>query len=61
MDIMATSALGVGLIMGMVEGSGQRVAGDRDHSNVKWNMALVKQNETTVNELKEKYPEFKHL
>jgi hypothetical protein len=61
MDIMATSALGVGLLMGMAEGNGQRLVVDKGHSAIKWNAALVKENETTVNDLKEKYPEFKHL
>jgi hypothetical protein len=61
MDIMATSALGVGMIMGMAEANGQKLASDTSHANIKWNAAVLKHNETTVDDLKEKYPEFKHL
>jgi hypothetical protein len=60
-DIMATTALGVGMIMGMAEANGQTLASDKSHANIKWNAAIVRHNETTVDELKEKYPEFKHL
>lgn len=62
-DIMATSALGLGMLMGMVEYNGQSAIGDAEHANRKWNALLPAQSKasTTVTELKETYPEFKDL
>lgn len=62
-DIMATSALGVGLLSGMIEFNGQRYAADQEHAHTKWHEVLPPETKetTTVLELKEKYPEFKGL
>lgn len=63
LDIMATSALGVGLVMGMVEFNGQTYVSDLDHAERKWDerMPLQEPESDTLKALKEKYPEFKHL
>jgi hypothetical protein len=62
-DMMAISALGLGVLMGMVEYNGQKTVSDPEHANIKWNavMPRVEHESTTVRELKEKYPEFKDL
>jgi hypothetical protein len=62
-DIMATSALSMGVLMGMVEYNGQTTISDPEHANIKWNsMApFIETESSTVKELKQKYPEFKDL
>lgn len=61
MDIMATSALGVGMLMGMVEFNGQSAVGSRQGPQSIGKDSPQETNLAAVNELKEKYPEFKHL
>lgn len=62
-DIMATTALCVGGLMGMVEYNGQKTAGDKPHAEVKWNGLLPEfdKESDSLKALKEKYPEFKGL
>ena len=70
-DIMATSALGIGMLMGMVEYNAHSRLKDLETPDAaqlgggdKWNDKIdtrkVKESQT-VQELKEKYPEYKHL
>jgi hypothetical protein len=49
--------------MGMIEYNGQNTFSDPDHATIKWNetTASVDPESSTVKELKDKYPEFKHL
>lgn len=63
LDVMATTALGVGTLMGMVEFNGQHYVSDKAHAKDKWEGVLPpKTKETSIVEaLKEKYPEFKGL
>jgi hypothetical protein len=63
LDVMASSALTMGLLMGMIEYNGQNTFSDPDHAKIKWNetTASVDPESSTVKELKDKYPEFKHL
>lgn len=60
-DIMASSALGVGVFMGMVEYNGQTYISNSDMANFKWNSRIpIKEKESDeLKALKEKYPEFK--
>lgn len=62
-DIMATSALTMGILMGMVEYNGQTTISDPEHAKIKWNgwIPRIEKESTTVQELKQKYPEFKDL
>lgn len=62
-DIMATSALTMGILMGMVEYNGQTVVSDPEHANAKWNALIprIEKESPTVQELKQKYPEYKNL
>jgi len=63
LDVMAASALGLGLLMGMVEYNGQTVVGDAEHAKLKWDALLPPKTKdsTTVEDLKKIYPEFKDL
>jgi len=63
LDIMATSALGVGLVSGVMEFNGQTHYADAKHAQTKWWEILPPQSKETdeLKDLKEKYPEFKHL
>ena len=63
LDIVATSALGLGLMMGMVEYNGQTYVSDEEHATTKWDTRLPAKSEEseTLKALKEKYPEFKDL
>lgn len=62
-DIMASSTLMIGMIMGMVEYNGQRTVSNPEHAKVKWTgfADSVEKESTIVQGLKEKYPEFKHV
>jgi len=62
-DIMATTALGMSLIMGMAEVNDQRIAIDKDHERTKEfpREGLVEEESDTLKALKEKYPQFKNL
>jgi len=63
LDVVATSALGMGALMGMIEYNGQTVVSDKQHASRKWDMALSQTtpDSTTVSDLKETYPEYKDL
>lgn len=63
LDIMATSALGMGILMGCVEFNGQTYVSDLEYAEYKWNgRAPLQQVESDeLKALKEKYPEYKHL
>ena len=56
-DIMSTSALGLGMAMGLVEYSGARSASNTTDTPYGYEPEMP----TTVKSLKEKYPEFKKL
>lgn len=60
-DIMAISALSLGVFMGMVGYNGLRTTSDPEHANTKWHKLrpFKEEESSTVTELKEKYPEFK--
>jgi hypothetical protein len=63
LDIMSTTALSLGMLMGMVEYNGSQTVSDIEHAKAKWEHSLpvthVESNE--LEGLKEKYPEFKQL
>jgi hypothetical protein len=63
LDIMSSTALGLGMLMGMVEFNGSQTVSDLDHAKTIWEHTLpakhVESNE--LEGLKEKYPEFKQL
>ena len=61
-DIMATSALGVGILMGMVEFNGQGGNGQsaKRELGVDWWLPTTAES-ASCKELKEQYPEFKNL
>jgi hypothetical protein len=62
-DIMATTALGVGALMGMFEYNGQSFHVQDETSEKKWSGRLPPKisDSDTLEALKKKYPEFKHL
>jgi hypothetical protein len=62
-DIMTTSALGVGLIMGMVEFNGQTFQTKDYHIQQNWipSIPAGEKESDVVKGLKSKYPEFKDL
>jgi hypothetical protein len=62
-DVMCTTALGLGMLMGMIECNGTRFVSDKEGAVKKWFGAQPPRpvESTTVAELKEKYPEFKDL
>ena len=61
-DIMAVTALGMGLLMGLVEFNGPHYIVDQDHYSEinSIRLALTEEESDTLKALKEKYPEFKH-
>lgn len=62
-DVMASTALGLGILMGMVEYNGQNVAVDPEHASRKWDGILPPRHKDSevLQELKKKYPEYKDL
>ena len=61
-DVMATTALSLGMLMGMVEYNGQTQNAEKEYTAAKWGKEPPKVEETsTVEDLKKKYPEYKHL
>lgn len=63
LDIVSVTAFGMSLLMGMVDYNGQRLAMDPAHQLRKEDIriSLTEEETDTLKELKEKYPEFKHL
>jgi hypothetical protein len=61
-DIMASTALCLGILMGMVEFNGQKPNAVSEHSAIKWNTILPATHEETriLQDLKKKYPEYKN-
>jgi len=62
-DIMAVTAFGMSILMGMAELNGQRLVMDPPHHLRKEDIriSLTEEESDTLKALKEKYPEFKHL
>jgi hypothetical protein len=60
-DVMAASALGVGMLTGMVDFNGSRFATTPKRVTGLESAAIRKQEQMAVDALKEKYPEFKGL
>lgn len=62
-DIMATSALALGLTMGLIEFNGQTYVSDPTKAEFKWSSRgiLQEQDSETLKGLKEKYPEYKDM
>jgi hypothetical protein len=60
-DIMATSALGLGMLMGLLEYNGQKMQQDAEGNAIRIGGAILAKDSATVNDLKQKYPEFKDL
>jgi hypothetical protein len=63
LDVMSSTALGLGMLIGMVEYNGSETVSDLDHAKVKWEherpATHVESND--LEELKVKYPEYKEL
>lgn len=60
-DVMAATALGVGMLTGMVDFNGSRFASAPKRTTGMESAAMREQEQLAVDALKEKYPEFKHL
>ena len=60
-DVMATAALGVGIVMGMVEYNGQGGKSNRQAEKERFQWWLPAGDSESVKELKEQYPEYKNL
>jgi hypothetical protein len=62
-DVTATTSLLTGILMGMVEYNGQQTVSNPEHADKKWNTLIpaAETESSTVQQLKEKYPEYKHL
>jgi hypothetical protein len=62
LDVMSSTALSLGMLMGLVEYNGSKVVSDVDHAKTKHIVLPVKHVESSeLDGLKEKYPEFKQL
>lgn len=62
LDIMATTALGLGMLMGMIEHNGQKMQQDQAKGAVTVIGTTTSSKESPrVQELKEMYPEYKNL
>ena len=61
-DIMASTALGMSLLMGMADFNGQRISIDPAafEKTECMRLSLTEEESDTLKALKEKYPEFKH-
>jgi hypothetical protein len=63
LDIMSSTALGLGILIGMVEYNGSTTVSDLDHAKEKWEHSrpVTHVESNSLEELKVKYPEFKQL
>lgn len=60
-DVMAATALGVGMLTGMIDFNGSRFASTPKRTTGMEGAAMREQEQLAVDALKEKYPEFKDL